>query len=97
MNEKTCRVCGTPFKGRANRLYCSPACKWQAFAQRHRRNGVDAHPLPVVACGQCGQDFQPKNSRAHFCSNRCRQAAYRARRLEWQRRTLGRRPTTKGK
>ena len=27
-----------------------------------------------VVCAQCGQTFTAKDSRARFCSNRCRQA-----------------------
>lgn len=83
MNEKTCRVCGTPFAGGTRRLYCSAVCRQKAFVQRHRA-GTDTGPL-TVACSHCGQNFHPARAIAKYCSNACRQKAYRQREADRKR------------
>lgn len=35
---------------------------------------------PVTACVQCREVYKPTRSDSRFCSNKCRQAAYRQRR-----------------
>lgn len=52
---------------------CSPRCAAVAAAARRA-----AHRTPV-GCADCGQPFQPGRVDAVFCSDACRQRAYRKR------------------
>lgn len=42
----------------------------------------------LVVCAHCGQTFTAKDSRARFCSNRCRQADAYARGKKYRRKAL---------
>jgi hypothetical protein len=35
---------------------------------------ANCRPLRAVVCAECSNKFQARDSRAKFCSNRCRQA-----------------------
>ena len=48
-------------------------------ADRALRGGRTPDPLSVTRCRMCGHEFTPARSDARYCSNRCRQAAYRDR------------------
>lgn len=41
---------------------------------------VTQHGAPELACGQCGRLFTARRRWARYCGNRCRQAAFQARR-----------------
>jgi hypothetical protein len=45
----------------------------------HQEGGIVPFPLPTDTrqCQVCGKPFSPYRERAVFCSNRCRQSAYR--------------------
>jgi hypothetical protein len=86
----TCRVCGGRFIGHRARHGCSDTCR-KVIAQRalekHRqppRTTEPPKPRPkrarVMICGYCWKRFEPKRSSREFCSDACRQAAYRERR-----------------
>jgi len=53
----------------------------RAVDQRHR-TAVAGRP-PSGTCVHCGDTFEPMRSDSRYCSNRCRQAAYRARHDSW--------------
>lgn len=75
--KEPCAFCGSllhlyewPTQGR----FCSCSCEYRydRFRRRYRR--------PQPACRVCGSALASGSRRgAKFCSNRCRQAAYRAR------------------
>jgi hypothetical protein len=52
-------------------------------SKRERRNATDrarrARLRGTLVCARCGSGFTPARGDALYCSNRCRQAAYRAR------------------
>ena len=83
----TCAQCGVDFQPeRATAIYCSARCRVAA----HRAKS--STPPLVTVCVVCGEEFQPRRAGAIYCSRGCQGRAYRRRRLEWQRRFLGRRP-----
>ena len=49
----------------------------RADDQRHRTT-VAGRP-PLGTCVHCEQSYEPTRADSRFCSNRCRQAAYRMR------------------
>jgi predicted nucleic acid-binding Zn ribbon protein len=53
-------------------VFCSPRCQ-QVNANKRRRIRHGA-----IACTVCNEVFVPKRADAKTCSNRCRQAAFRA-------------------
>lgn len=65
-----CETCGGPMSplkasgAKTKALYCSKIC-------RPRR-----YKLQETACKQCNTTFQPKSSRAQFCSRNCADAAH---------------------
>jgi hypothetical protein len=83
----TCYQCGAPMPGAyPTRKLCSDACRKAAKAKRNaatavkrreqRRNRRDWQ------CAHCRKLFNPRRSDQDYCSNTCKQAAYRARRAE---------------
>ncbi len=64
VTAKGCPVCGTPLRGRADRRYCTPACRQSAY---RARTAASTQPQPqpptgrgrrehtVYECGDCGQ------------------------------------------
>jgi hypothetical protein len=71
----TCRGCGKPLT--ANRgenrhpSYCSDACYERARRLKHR--------FKLLSCESCGNDFTATRWDARYCSNGCRQSAWRRR------------------
>ena len=56
------------------RIYhCSTACYWRQLRALRRAEREQ------IACEVCGETFVPTRSDARYCSNTCRQAAYRRR------------------
>lgn len=87
LRDHNCAHCGESYTPkRANSLYCSGKCRVAA----HRAKQPTA--ALTVACSVCGESFEAGRAGALYCSPSCKGKAYRARRLEWQRRVLGRRP-----
>ena len=71
--RKTCPICGDTFYTlTAAQIYDTDRCKDKA---RRTRNKVTA----ICYCETCKQPFIPKRKDANYCSNRCRQQAYRYR------------------
>jgi predicted nucleic acid-binding Zn ribbon protein len=71
-----CALCGRPFMaiGIRRRDYCSDECV--AAARNTRRRGL----AMTERCAQCAAALPPARADARFCSNACRQRAYRRRR-----------------
>jgi endogenous inhibitor of DNA gyrase (YacG/DUF329 family) len=65
-------------------------CSAHAGEARNRRHRESPQPLRLVACDNCGGEFQTKNVHRRFCSDRCRMAAFarRKRAAERERRRL---------
>jgi hypothetical protein len=50
--EGSCRACGKPFKGAANRRYCSDRCRWRFYRHRWRHELFSLqHHLSAVRQG----------------------------------------------
>jgi hypothetical protein len=73
-------IAGSKFTGKDN------AC-WYRFDTRHRSGpvfhwrdqGEVIHPRRVGVCARCGKAYKPRRSTARFCSQACKQQAYRQR------------------
>jgi len=91
--QRKCKHCGKEWRmvwSRYDKWYCSPECK----AKFHRENGaIGVRPqMPkdlIIKCEQCEKEFaindyavREGQRKARYCSNKCRQRAYRIRRLE---------------
>jgi predicted nucleic acid-binding Zn ribbon protein len=70
-----CSRCGEPFLGPGNVRICSDACRAQPPRKRPRLRMRE-----VCSCLRCGAAMTATRSTRAFCSNACRQAAYRERR-----------------
>lgn len=73
----TCRYCGQEFeKYRTRRkLYCSDICASKDSIRRRRERREHSR---IKKCEFCHNTFEPKRNDSKFCSNKCRQAAYRS-------------------
>jgi hypothetical protein len=81
---KNCAHCHDEFYGRRNVKFCSPLCQqaernetrreWRQW-ERENRQGK----LPERTCEHCRGPMQVQRASRRYCSNRCRQAAHRAR------------------
>jgi hypothetical protein len=69
-----CTRCGEPFLGPGNVRICSDVCRAKPPRKRPR-----LLLRTLRSCGQCGGPMTATRSTRTFCSNACRQAAYRAR------------------
>jgi hypothetical protein len=94
-HKQTCKGCGrqmfAPRRGyrryrdhrgntvhvRTNHVVTAEVCS-NRCAQRVRRR-LKRAARDKVNCTECGKSFQPKRSDTQFCSNACRQKAYRQR------------------
>jgi endogenous inhibitor of DNA gyrase (YacG/DUF329 family) len=52
---------------------------WEYMRDLKREAGVDIHAHPNGNCPQCGHDIGRDHNGARYCSNRCKQRAYRLR------------------
>lgn len=89
-----CGHCGAVIEGRGR--YCGPACKQAAYRARHGAGAVSPSERAVKAavtraakvitktCPICGAAFGVNGNAAAavYCSDACKQAAYRARRAD---------------
>lgn len=72
-----CPVCGeTAYTFRSYQKYCSYDCKIKASGKRS--NARKKRPLTATKCAVCGETFTARD-KALYCSNACRQRAYRMR------------------
>ena len=74
-----CKGCGKVFYTQVHsKIYCDyQTCGVYAFRRMKRQEREDARA--DTECLTCGTLFTPKRSGAHYCSNACRQKAYRER------------------
>jgi predicted nucleic acid-binding Zn ribbon protein len=92
---RSCVYCGVAFAGTARALYCSQRCKNRVYDERHReqrrayaRQWYRRQPRPPGTappprtCAQCGQAFTPGKTWGRYCSDTCRQRAFRQRQAE---------------
>ena len=93
--KRICPVCGKVFYTRQpKKKYCSSGmiyiidgkkyldkgCKAIAAQRRRKENRIKTKRACV--CSQCGAPFTADRAGAGYCSNACRQAAYRERMLQ---------------
>jgi hypothetical protein len=70
--------CGRGWAAVPRRIILCPDCRQ---LERNQRNNERRRVRPTpMTCVQCGGTFTPKRADALTCSNKCRQAAHRARR-----------------
>lgn len=73
--NKICLFCKQEFKAdmrehnRGNAKYCNLSC--------HRKHMNSLKPLKDCTCINCGEKFQSKNTKAKYCSNKCKLRHYR--------------------
>jgi len=86
-STEKCANCGrtvhqTELRLRAKRTFCCDACQTKHgavfYAERARKLRADQRG-PSRECSECGDHFEPHRADAQFCSNGCRQKAYRKR------------------
>jgi hypothetical protein len=74
-------IAGTTMTGKEN-------FGWFRFDARHSGGPIFHNQSPpsrrTRACGQCGERYRPQRSDSRFCSDACRQRAYRERRAVTQ-------------
>jgi hypothetical protein len=75
---RLCRWCRKPITGSRywKAMYCSPECKMK-MVTAIRTEKRDKQSLWKLRCMLCGNYFKAKRKTAKFCSNKCRQRAYR--------------------
>lgn len=72
----------TVTKNRAQRcIACQETRRLAMKAAAARRRRAE-RPAPLIACQHCGSQFEATRRSARFCSDRCRVAAHRRKRLE---------------
>lgn len=73
-HHKVCEICGTPFTShRSHAKYCSAKCR-----KRASRDGAVSWQKQFF-CEECGKQIFPTqpNQIIKYCSNACKQRAYR--------------------
>jgi hypothetical protein len=77
---KPCKSCGRPVRDEnyKQQSFCSERCRraGRLATARDQRRHVRG---TTRACERCDEQFEPTRTDSRFCSNSCRQAAYRAR------------------
>ena len=81
----TCTYCGRSFyqwkktgSGRVTK-YCSARCRNDSYMARRKAR----HDLLLnKSCSVCGSEFTAKKTDALYCSNACKQKAYRMRHID---------------
>lgn len=85
--DRTCEGCTAPLRqygyewqndlpsSNKSIVACCPRCRLRAARRRRRLS------RPLVPCVHCLRFFQPKRSDARYCHQRCKQAAYRERKI----------------
>jgi endogenous inhibitor of DNA gyrase (YacG/DUF329 family) len=71
-----CEACGRPvvrYRPLGYHVYCSQRCQRRAYRQAHK---PEPEPTDCVACGE---RVDVRRADARYCSNACRQKAYRTR------------------
>jgi hypothetical protein len=58
-------------------IYCSGVCREQARYAAARAKRADLRGTRI--CDNCDETFEPRRSDAKFCSDACKQRAYRKR------------------
>lgn len=72
----TCEGCGKIFYTAVPiKKYCNERCCYLGFWKHKREKRLEKRKDMV--CKTCGKTFTPKRSDAVYCSNACRQKAYR--------------------
>ena len=82
--ERTCAFCGrVVWRGRywarryKRRVFCCERCQWSYY--NARQVASRAKDRAGAECVVCGQPFEPARAGALYCSDACRQRAYRQR------------------
>ena len=81
LQETSCAHCGRTIWLDAEfvwRAFCSERCRWRASNERARERRWEAR---ISSCAECGVRMKGYRSDAEYCSDACRQGAYRKRKL----------------
>jgi hypothetical protein len=79
--HRQCSECPCTFRrteGDRRSDTCSNECARARANRLRRRKGYREYKIARMRCARCGDPFEPKRLDARYCSNACRQAAYRA-------------------
>jgi hypothetical protein len=83
---RQCSRCGRSFLVRGHGelwccvSYCSRECQQADRNERRREQRHDCKPISKpIKCARCGNSVPPERSTRRYCSDACRQAAYRQR------------------
>ncbi|MET9835585.1 DUF2116 family Zn-ribbon domain-containing protein [Streptomyces sp. NPDC006385] len=68
--ESHCVVCGTALSGRQER-YCASKCRQRQFRMSQLTSDQLWAKRAGKDCEECGEPFDPKNTRQRFCSPNC--------------------------
>jgi hypothetical protein len=76
-----CDICGKMFsksrhEGHTRTDVCSDSCAYVRDKRNQKEKKLQAR---ITKCSVCGRKFVPSRKGAIYCSDKCRQAAYRAR------------------
>lgn len=73
IEKRTCPTCNNTFYYPAiwKKTFCSESCQ-----RKHRRQELKALIMPKT-CPICNTDFRPNRTDQKYCSNACKQKAYR--------------------
>jgi hypothetical protein len=84
MPRQLCEYCGrvvvnraTPRQWQSEHVFCCERCKRRYFTKRAKEQRARARQ--DLRCEVCGEPFEAARSDAKYCSNACRQRAYRER------------------
>ena len=85
-SSQVCKRCSAPLPPKANQgprsPYCSRPCRRRADYERHRerraaeaaRANAERRANTWAVCDHCSADFNPRQNRSRFCSERCQRA-----------------------
>jgi endogenous inhibitor of DNA gyrase (YacG/DUF329 family) len=79
-HPKQCARCNRPFFAYDAVSYCSRECQQADRNERRREQRHDRKPISKpIKCARCGKRVPPERSTRRYCSDACRQQAYRQR------------------
>ena len=87
-----CDICGGEFSSSFELASCCSSACYDKLKERNRKNSIKRSTLrrkerrdtarkelPDTVCSHCQQSFRPLRNDAKFCSDKCKQSAYRER------------------
>lgn len=83
----TCDICnrkilGNEYHFKKGDFYCSKKCYWSVANKNARFYEMFMRERKPTTCAVCSTQFTPNRTDSRYCSNKCRQKAYRLRTKE---------------